>query len=305
MSDSLPPGSLAPGPTPSDAGARGAVAVDLPPGLPPVGPPPRRGRVLALAAGGVCALGLTVFAGLGVIDGTTGREHVVQHREFAASVTHVVVRAPSGDVHLHTRDPDMEPPGSAAGAGVSMVARLSGLVDQPRLDTRVDGDTVRIAADCHQVWDCSVDYDLTLPPGASADVRVSSGDLIADDLTGDAVLATSSGDVLVHRPGGRLDASTGSGDISVGDARSRRLRASTSSGDVRIHQLVPPDDLDAHTSSGDVRVTLPRGNELYATDASTDSGRREVEIRQDPAASRRIRATTSSGDVVITYRDDS
>ncbi len=60
-----------------------------------------------------------------------------------------------------------------------------------------------------------------------------------------------------------------------------------------------------HSSSGDVRVLLPVDGEGYAAEATTGSGDRTVNIQKGPAASRRLRVTTSSGDVSVTYRDES
>jgi len=281
----------------------------LSPFPPPPARPRRPGRTLVLIAGGLCAAILTVCAGLGVVDGTTGRAHHVERRAFPASVTHLVVRGSSADVHLHARDAAT---GAATGVGaeregggIELAARLGGLAGAPALSTSVDGDTLTVSSRCDGSWHCSVEYDLTVPAAVRTDVRVGSGNVIADGLRGDATLRTSSGDIMVHGPIGRFDAASGSGDVRVFDSRSRSLRAGTSSGDVRVDQLVAPDDVDAHTSSGDVRVLLPAGDETYAVEATTDSGDRRVHVADDPRSARRIFATTSSGDVVVHYRDDS
>ncbi len=54
-----------------------------------------------------------------------------------------------------------------------------------------------------------------------------------------------------------------------------------------------------------MRVLLPVDGKGYAAEATTGSGDRTVNIQKDPAASRRLRVTTSSGDVSVTYRDES
>lgn len=279
---------------------------------PPGGPVwwhPRRARVPVLAFGGVLAAILTVVGGLAAVDATTGPTHHVESRTFPASITRVVVHTSNGDVRLHGPDAELfstaELAGDDAQAGIRLVARLSGVVEVPELDTRVVGDTLRITAHCHTDWDCSADYDLDLPAGVNVAADSSSGDVTADGLGGTVRLWTSSGDVTVDRPRGALDAGTGSGNIQIDAARTGRLQAETGSGDIQLDLTAPPDDLDVRTGSGDVQVTLPTTADAYDVQVSTGSGGRTIAIRTDPAAARRLRVTTGSGDVSVTYPDAS
>jgi hypothetical protein len=96
-----------------------------------------------------------------------------------------------------------------------------------------------------------VDFVVSVPVSASADLKTSGGDIIVGDLAGAVHAHTSGGDVKLGDIGGDIDASTSGGNVSLGEGRSS-ARLSTSGGNVSAKLLAGPSDL--RTSGGDIKV---------------------------------------------------
>jgi DUF4097 and DUF4098 domain-containing protein YvlB len=129
---------------------------------------------------------------------------------------------------------------------------------------------------------CSTRFVITAPHAVRLSLSVSAGEVSARGFQGDQELATSAG------------------SVSALEASARHVSARSSAGTIVVDMVAAPDLVTAATSSGDVRVTVPAGR--YAVTAQTTSGHADVGVQQDPAATRHIDATTSSGDVVIRPR---
>ena len=174
----------------------------------------------------------------------------------------------------------------------------------------------------------------------SAHVKTGSGDVRVDVLTGPATIETGSGDVEVEEARSELRIkcgsgdvvtrhaessvaiSTGSGDVQIGTNQGPAL-VKTGSGDVRIIEAASDvalttgsGDLQIETArrgkfsakgaSGSIHVGIPAGTPVW-TDISTVSGRihSDVEGAGEPAEGAdhvELRATTVSGDVILTQR---
>ncbi len=96
-----------------------------------------------------------------------------------------------------------------------------------------------------------VDFIVTVPASASADLKTSGGDIIVGDLEGAVHAHTSGGDIKLGNIGGNIDASTSGGNVVLSEGRSS-VRLSTSGGNVSAKHLVGPADL--RTSGGDIKV---------------------------------------------------
>jgi hypothetical protein len=189
------------------------------------------------------------------------------------SITAVVVDNDSGDVEIT--------PGSTK---VVRTERWT-LSRQTVTETVSDG-VLKIKARCPQpvasVNSCSTRFVITAPRAVRLSLSVSAGDVVARGFQGDQDLVTSAG------------------SVSALEASARRITARSSAGTVVVDMATTPDQVTASTSSGDVRVTVPAGP--YAVIARTTSGHAEVGVEQDPAATRHIDATTSSGDITVRPR---
>lgn len=146
---------------------------------------------------------------------------------------------------------------------------------------------------------------------ASGDLRVTeaewvrlhtaSGDIVADEVHGDADFKTASGDVRSTHVGGRLTAGVVSGDLTV-DRADGGGSAGAVSGTIELGS-VGGGDLSVNSVSGDVTVGVPEGTSVHV-DVATVTGdlRSDVELRDEPSGGTggpllSIRGKTVSGDV--------
>jgi hypothetical protein len=216
-----------------------------------------------------------------------------------SKVTEIAVQGGSGDVTVHT-----------AAVTETTIKRVVQNHSDPGPSYRMEGSVLRIDTVCGP--DCTVSYDIQAPTGVavtggltsgdvrltdvkSADLTVTSGDIVVSDATA-AVKATSrSGDMTVNGAGGPVTLQAGSGDVRAVDlAGTVDVRASSGDVDVR---LTKPASVTAEASSGDVRVTVPAG--AYQVRTGTGSGDANVGIANDPSATNVLDVRARSGDVTI------
>jgi hypothetical protein len=269
-------------------------------------------RALALVIGGVLALTMTVWGGLGLVGWTVGSVHRSEHHVLRGAVTEVRIDAGAGDVTLVP----------SAGHDVVVDSRAHGTLWLPKLLTRIDGNHVTVRGECHIVvfGSCGASFVVHVPQGLAVNVKTASGDVRAGGLSGPVNLQVSSGDVDVTALSGGTTAHVSSGDISAralsgqvvletssGDVSSFALtpgfvEAHASSGDVDVDLAKVPRGVNASSSSGDVMISVPRGPAAYDAQVDTSSGDHHIGVHTDSTAARRLRAVTSSGDVTIRYR---
>ncbi|ADB30746.1 hypothetical protein Kfla_1651 [Kribbella flavida DSM 17836] len=148
---------------------------------------------------------------------------------------------------------------------------------------------------------CETSYVLTVPKDVAVTIESTDGDIKLSDLPGGAKVDVTSGGVEAQAIGGELSVQTTSGDIEATALTATKVSGKTSSGKVDLTFTVAPSEVKAEASSGDVTVVLPEGTETYKIDTDTASGDESAEVRTDPAATRTVTATTSSGDVTVEY----
>ena len=170
----------------------------------------------------------------------------------------------------------------------------------------------------------SVDYELKVPRTAvltkvsnsSGDITVTgpiarlnadatSGNVAANDITGDAKLTSTSGNVTAERIGGALSIGSTSGNVSAKEIASR-LTARATSGNIQAKDI--RDDATANSSSGNVRLENLGGRATASTssgsvsvlnvsgDVSANSVSDNITVQD---ARGHVRATTVSGNVTI------
>ncbi|WP_328996476.1 DUF4097 domain-containing protein [Kribbella sp. NBC_01245] len=147
---------------------------------------------------------------------------------------------------------------------------------------------------------CDTNYLIQIPKDLAVKVETSSGEILAIGLEKGADLKTSSGRIELHTVSGDITAESSSGDIEGQTLGEGQYRANSSSGEIGLEFARAPVSVDAETSSGEVKIELP-GADTYAVDVKTNSGETDNRLKQDPAATRKIRAKSSSGDVKLQY----
>jgi DUF4097 and DUF4098 domain-containing protein YvlB len=146
--------------------------------------------------------------------------------------------------------------------------------------------------------------DLTLRTAATLRVESASGDVRAEEVTGDAEVKTASGDVNLGHVGGTVSASVVSGDLRI-RAAANGVSAGAVSGDIDL-DAVERGDIEVRTVSGDVTVGVRAGARVHV-DVTTVSGDLRSDVALDDAPGEGgddgplvdIRGRTVSGDLRV------
>ena len=253
-------------------------------------PAPIRRALFALAA--LFTIAAVGFGALSLLD-LAARDTTTERASFDG-ISALVVSG-DGDVRIS---------GAAPGEPAEVVTRVTkGLWSPSHSETRNHDGTLELSASCpaHFGDSCRVSYEIRVPASTPVRVHADSGDIGVADLTTSKalVLETSAGDVTVAGAGTpSLRITTSAGDVEARDVAAPRVEARSSAGDVDVALREVPDSVLAGTSAGDVEVLVP--DAVYRVDASSSAG--DVEdnaIRNDPAATRTIKARSDAGDVRV------
>lgn len=156
----------------------------------------------------------------------------------------------------------------------------------------LDGDTL-VLGDCG--WNCTVDYEVILPSAVPVTGQLDSGDLTLDGVAG-AEVEVDSGNITLREIAGPVQADADSGDIT-GSGLGGTITAKADSGSIEL-RLDRAVDVTADADSGDIELTVP-ASESYRVAGSSDSGERNIDVRQDPAAEHLLQLDADSGDVAV------
>jgi DUF4097 and DUF4098 domain-containing protein YvlB len=119
----------------------------------------------------------------------------------------------------------------------------------------------------------SVSGDVELHGAAGADVDLVSGDLVLENIAGDAFLKAVSGDIKTTRIKGSVEVEAVSGDIDLLDvSEAQTINAKSVSGNITyVGSIKAGGRYEIKTHSGDVRVTIP-ADSAFDFEANTFSG---------------------------------
>ncbi|MFD7152996.1 DUF4097 domain-containing protein [Kribbella sp. NPDC059898] len=162
-------------------------------------------------------------------------------------------------------------------------------------------------------WQCTADYEVTVPRGTKVtgengsgdvqlagvggvDAKSTSGTLELRDIDGDVNLDVTSGDVSVHGLNGKLDLKAKSGDIEAKDLKGGPVDVETTSGDIELN-LAEANDVNAKDTSGDIQITAPGTDYKVSTD--TRHGDVENKLGNTDTGSHSVSASTTSGDIEL------
>ncbi|GAA1714389.1 hypothetical protein GCM10009745_73350 [Kribbella yunnanensis] len=243
---------------------------------------------------------LVIAAGVGLWQ-FGGRDSDDEHR-IDAKIDTVRLAADNADINIKVSDDD-----------TTTVKQMRHFWFFKRSDAySVDGSTLKLDGDCG--WNCSADYEVTVPRGtkvvgengsgdlsftgvAGVDATSRSGEVDLNDVTGDVKLDLTSGDVSIQNLTGRLNIKANSGDIDADGLRGGPIDIETSSGDIGL-DLTEANDIRVKGTSGDVEITAPTG---YRVTTNTRSGEVENTLGNDSAATHSLTATTVSGDIDLRH----
>lgn len=206
-----------------------------------------------------------------------------------------------GPLRLDTDSGDVE---VVAGSGPPRleVRAVGGLFGDGQVDVdRGPGGSVSVDAGCgfpSLAFSCESSLRAVVAPGTRVEVSTGSGEVTVTGVRGGVIAESGSGDVALRGVGGeRVSVDTGSGEITGTGIAADALRAETGSGDLDLTLSRAPRSAVLDTGSGEVALSVPDVGYRVAVD--TGSGDERIDVRQDPAATRRIDVETGSGDVSV------
>ena len=138
---------------------------------------------------------------------------------------------------------------------------------------------------------------------SEVDIKVASGDVEFEDVSGEAGVNAASGDVKLDRVG-TAKVNSASGDVKI-DQATEGADVNTASGDVAIGSVVSG-DVRLNSASGDIDVGIAKGSRLWV-DAQTLSGDTSSEldlesgstIETDEGPLVELKARSMSGDISV------
>jgi hypothetical protein len=138
---------------------------------------------------------------------------------------------------------------------------------------------------------------------SEVDIKVASGDVEFEDVSGEAGINAASGDVKLDRVG-TAKVNSASGDVKI-DQATEGADVNTASGDVAIGSVVSG-DVRLNSASGDIDVGIAKGSRLWV-DAQTLSGDTSSEldlesgstIETDEGPLVELKARSMSGDISV------
>jgi len=226
----------------------------------------RRALILFVATVAVAMMAITGYGLAGVAFERTTHNT----RTFTGTVNRVVVDAGAGDVSLR--------PGSGSGVTIHETRRY--VWRQPHLNVTLRGGVLRIEVKARS-WNSSDDLVIALPPDVrAADVNAGSGDVSLARFHGDRFLVHSdSGDVIAEDITGDIDLSSDTGDIHARGIDSDNVAGTSDSGDVQLSLAAGHYRLDASSGSGDVHIEGVERDDLAPVHVEARSDTGDVTVR--------------------------
>lgn len=160
-----------------------------------------------------------------------------------------------------------------------------------KIEVTEEGDTLSIKTEYPKKgpkgMSVSVNFNLTIPSGATADINSVSGSLTLANIGGAAKADTVSGDITLEKIAGVLKGKTVSGSVTVTGA-AKGAYCKSVSGNVKVSDVAG--DAELHTVSGTIKAGSVKGS-ITAENTSGD-----VKLI-DVTDAKVIKAKTLSGDV--------
>ena len=165
---------------------------------------------------------------------------------------------------------------------VSIAAHLVYRGGAPVVTRTVTGGVLELGYRCPAgSRDCGVAFDLVVPRGLRATVRLGVGQIRLTGLSG------------------TIAVSTGIGQIQASGMSGPQVRLTTGTGMISARFTAPPQQVFAHSGIGAVAVRVPSGT-AYRVTARTQIGSVRVSVPRAATAAHVIQATTGTGTVTVT-----
>ncbi|THV26500.1 DUF4097 family beta strand repeat-containing protein [Glycomyces paridis] len=170
-------------------------------------------------------------------------------------------------------------------------------------DPSLDNQILDLTAECgfSLVGDCTIGYEVTVPPGTPVTVSGDSGSVTAVALGAATTISTDSGAITIEEAAGPLGLRTDNGAIAVHDVSSRSVEAVSSNGAVDLGFGEVPDEVSVATENGAVTVSVPAAD--YRVTTTTDNGAIDNDLTDSGTSPHRIDVTTENGAIKLRNGD--
>jgi hypothetical protein len=145
---------------------------------------------------------------------------------------------------------------------------------------------------------CSIEFKLTIPSGADADVNSTSGSVDIQNIGGSLKTDVTSGKTTIHGVGGPAKIKSTSGKVEITDAKNG-VDCYVVSGSLIVKGVVG--DLDLETVSGKVELSDASDAKVIKVKVLSGTIRYDGELRSDG----RYKMNTHSGNIYLTIPSNS
>ncbi|MBN1223296.1 MAG: DUF4097 family beta strand repeat protein [Candidatus Aminicenantes bacterium] len=198
----------------------------------------------------------------------------------------------SGDIQVMTWGKDEVKIDALKISRASSMDRAKENADKVKIEITEESGVLRIETDYPKMnfgnLNVSVDFKVTIPDHASADINSVSGDIRIEKAGGATKAESVSGDVNLEDIGGTLRGKSVSGDVNVRGA-AKGADINSVSGDVAVYDVVG--DADLKTVSGEITAARIKGS----IEAESVSGDVELTDVSDAGV---VKAKALSGEVI-------
>jgi len=258
-----------------------------------------------ITAAAIAVPGARLIASPGSPDNVYARpQHVVTRTETVPQpVTSLVVQSYGGQVQVTS--------GQVNRIQVTETIGYDQGIDSPPVVTQsVSGGRLSLFDPACSNSDCTVDFDVTVPPGVTVTVSTGGGPVAVSGTAG-AVLDSGGGPVRATLIGGPVTVNTGGGPLVL-RGLSGPLRAETDGGTLLAQDLAAatatittsggpatvafdaaPESVSVTTDGGPAVLAVPGGP--YAVTADSGGGPESLDIATDPAARPTLTVSTGGG----------
>jgi hypothetical protein len=271
-----------------------------PPPAPPLRPAPVRtsptARAAWLAVGSLAAVVGMLYSTFQVVGVLAHEEHDKTVRVADPAVTVLDVASQGGAIEVIGADVDV----------VRIDAHVSDGIVATEFTNEVVGDRLQVRVRCRMVienqW-CSASLRIVIPRGLEVKIRSWNDSVTVRGVAGRVDAESGDGTVEGESLSGATRLHSDNGSVRASRLRSESIQADSNNGSVRLEFADAPLSAIAGSDNGSVEVAVPRGDEGYAVDISSDNGATDNLVRSDPASERRIVATSNNGSVTVRYLD--
>ena len=203
------------------------------------------------------------------------------------------VRNGAGSVTIASADVDQ----------ITVRARIGHGLRRSGSSIRVEGDRLVVRGSCPAIgsqW-CDVRYTIEVPADIDLVVNADNDSIRVTGIDGRVELHSDNGSIRITDVTGDVELSADNGSIDAVGLTSNSVQADSDNGSIDLELRQPPQTVSVSSDNGNIVVVVPRGEETYAVDLSTDNGNTNNGLSTDVSSDRHVTGSSDNGDVTVRY----